>query len=46
MRTTVNVALWLTRITGLIQIVLGLLFWTGNAITLIPVHTCSRGWCW
>jgi len=41
MRTTATVARWLVRITGLIQIVLGLLFWTGNALTLLPVHILS-----
>jgi hypothetical protein len=38
MRTTATVAQWLVRITGLIQIVLGLLFWTGKQLTLLPVH--------
>jgi hypothetical protein len=38
MRTTATVAQWLVRVTGLIQIVLGLLFWTGNQLTLVPVH--------
>ena len=38
MRTTATVAQWLVRLTGLIQIVLGLLFWTGNQLTLVPVH--------
>jgi len=38
MRTAATVAQWLVRITGLIQIVLGLLFWTGNQVTLVPVH--------
>jgi hypothetical protein len=33
------VARWLVRIAGLVQIVLGTLFWTGNAVTLIPIHT-------
>jgi hypothetical protein len=32
------VARWLVRIAGLVQIVLGTLFWTGTAVTLIPVH--------
>jgi hypothetical protein len=31
-------ARWLVRITGLVQIVLGALFWTGNAVTLVSVH--------
>lgn len=38
MKTTATVAQWLVRVTGLIQIVLGLLFWTGNQLTLVPVH--------
>jgi hypothetical protein len=29
---------WLVRVTGLIQIVLGVLIWTGNADSLIPIH--------
>ncbi len=28
----------LTRLTGVAQIILGLLFWSGNALSLIPVH--------
>jgi hypothetical protein len=35
---TATVALWLVRLTGLFQIVTGLLFWTGNTLTLIPFH--------
>jgi hypothetical protein len=38
---TATVALWLVRLTGLSQIVTGLLFWTGNALTLIPLHMLS-----
>src|SRR5215831_1869027 len=38
MRTTATVAQWLVRVTGLTQIVLGLLFWTGNQLALVPVH--------
>ena len=38
MKTATTVAQMLVRIAGLIQIVLGLLFWTGNALPLIPVH--------
>jgi hypothetical protein len=41
MKTAITVAHMLVRLTGLIQIVLGVLFWTGNAITLIPVHMLS-----
>jgi len=38
MRTTTTVVQWLVRITGLVQLVLGLLFWTGNQMQLIPLH--------
>jgi hypothetical protein len=38
MKSAINVSLWVIRITGLIQIVLGLLFWTNNALSLVPVH--------
>ncbi len=41
MRNSTSIALWIVRITGLIQIVLGLLFWTGNALALVPVHMLS-----
>jgi hypothetical protein len=29
---------WMVRLTGLALIVLGLLFWTGRALTLVPLH--------
>ena len=38
MKTTATVIQMLVRIAGLTQIVLGVLFWTGNALTLIPIH--------
>jgi hypothetical protein len=38
MRTTATVAQMLIRVCGLIQIVLGLFFWTGNLPGLVPVH--------
>lgn len=38
MKTATTVAHWLVRLTGLFQIVTGLLFWTGNALDLIPFH--------
>lgn len=38
MHTTTTLALNLLRLAGIVQIVLGLLFWTGNAIGLIQVH--------
>ncbi len=38
MKTAVTAAQMLVRLTGLILIVLGLAFWTGHALGLIPVH--------
>lgn len=38
MRATTTVAQMTVRITGLVQVVLGILFWTGNAVTFVPVH--------
>jgi hypothetical protein len=38
MRTATTVIQMLIRLAGLIMIALGLLFWTGNALALIPVH--------
>lgn len=41
MRTSTSIAIWVVRITGLIQIVLGVLFWTGNLRSLVLVHMIS-----
>src|SRR5689334_4775000 len=38
MRTATTVIQMLVRLIGVLMIVLGLLFWTGNALTLIPIH--------
>jgi hypothetical protein len=38
MKTATTVAQLLVRLTGLVQLVLGALFWTGNSLNLIPVH--------
>jgi hypothetical protein len=38
MTMTVTIAHWIVRITGVLQLLLGLLFWTGDALGLIPVH--------
>jgi hypothetical protein len=37
-RTATTVAQTLVRVAGLLLVALGILFWTGNAVTLIPVH--------
>jgi hypothetical protein len=33
-----SAARWLLRLAALTQIALGILFWTGHAATLVPVH--------
>lgn len=38
MKTATMIAQMTARVTGLGLILLGLLFWTGNALGLIPVH--------
>jgi hypothetical protein len=38
MKTVTTIAHTLVRLAGLTAIVLGVLFWTGNARALIPVH--------
>jgi hypothetical protein len=38
MATTASALTILVRVTGLFQIVLGSIFWSGNALGLIPVH--------
>ena len=37
-KTATTIAQGLVRVTGLIQIILGALFWTGYALNLVPVH--------
>ncbi|HEV8190176.1 MAG TPA: hypothetical protein VGP82_01635 [Ktedonobacterales bacterium] len=39
MRTTATVLQMIVRVCGAFQIILGLLFWTNNARTLVPLHT-------
>ena len=38
MKTATTVAQWLVRVCGALLIVLGIAFWTGNALPLIPLH--------
>jgi hypothetical protein len=38
MRTAATVAQWIIRLCGLALVTLGVLFWTGNALPLIPLH--------
>ncbi len=38
MRVAASVLRWWVRLSGLVQLVLGGLFWTGNQLQLIPLH--------
>ena len=38
MKTVATLLQWVARILGPIMLVLGVLFWTGNALMLIPIH--------
>lgn len=38
MKTAVTAFQMLIRVTGVIQLVLGVAFWTGNALGLVPLH--------
>jgi hypothetical protein len=38
MRTTAGISLWIVRVSGTLQLVLGVLFWTGHAYAYVPVH--------
>jgi hypothetical protein len=39
--TATTVAQTVVRVTGAVQLGTGLLFWTGNALALLPVHLLS-----
>src|SRR5437868_374269 len=39
MKTAITIAQMLLRLTGLVQIVMGVLIWTGNLLNLVPLHT-------
>ena len=38
MALTATIARWIVRLCGLFQIVTGLLFWSGNAVTMVQFH--------
>jgi hypothetical protein len=38
MHRTTLITRWIVRLAGIVQIILGLLFWTGHARSLLPVH--------
>jgi len=38
MRTITGINLWIVRVSGTVQLLLGALFWTGRAYEYLPVH--------
>ena len=52
MKTAITISKWTILITGLIEILLGLAFWTNNGLSLVPVHMLVglilviTLWCW
>ncbi len=43
MKTTTTIATVVIRAAGLVQIVLGILFWTGHALGLVQIHMLIGG---
>ena len=41
MRATAAISLWIVRVAGTLQLVLGALFWTGHAYSFLPLHILS-----
>lgn len=41
MRATAGISLWIVRVAGTLQLVLGALFWTGHAYTYVPLHIAN-----
>lgn len=38
MRAIAGISLWIVRVAGTLQLLLGALFWTGHAYSYVPVH--------
>ena len=38
MRAIAGISVWIVRVSGTLQLVLGVLFWAGHAYTYVPVH--------
>jgi len=38
MMMTLTTFQWIVRVAGILALILGLLFWTGDAVNLVPVH--------
>ena len=43
MRATAGISLWIVRVAGTLQLVLGAFFWTGHGYRYLPVHIISGG---
>ena len=41
MRATAAISLWIVRVAGTLQLLLGALFWTGHAYSFLPLHIIS-----
>jgi hypothetical protein len=41
MRTTAVISHWIVHVAGILQLVLGALFWTGHAYAFLPLHIVS-----
>jgi hypothetical protein len=41
MRATAAISLWIVRVAGTLQLLLGALFWTGHAYSFLPLHIVS-----
>lgn len=41
MRATATLCIWIMRVAGTLQLLLGALFWTGHAYSFLPLHIVS-----
>ena len=41
MRATAAISLWIVRVAGTLQLLLGALFWTGHAYSFVSLHIIS-----
>src|SRR5690348_11531210 len=41
MRATAAISIWIVRVAGTLQLLLGALFWTGHAYSFLPLHIVS-----
>lgn len=41
MRATAAISIWIVRVAGTLQLLLGALFWTGHAYSFLPLHIIS-----